>query len=199
MTTEEIIKLFTMVQMDFPKAFEQANTKEKQLLLAESWRADFKNHSWQEVYEAYRQYKHGMSQYAVDPGRIQAGIYQQLEKSVQLPQPPFEEVWPRILKAARYDPRQAKAEFAKLPENIQKALGGHSRLVEIGRAYEEDLKWIKKSIQKEYSDVLAEEKLMLMDGRISIDTVQKQNTLPMYRDDKIAPGIGFDVKQFEMK
>lgn len=137
--------------------------------------------------------------YAPQVGQIFSGIMQILQKRMPLPQAQFEDVWQKILKAARYDPRQAKAEFAKLPENVQKALGGHSRLVEIGRAYEEDLKWIKKSVQKEYSDVLAEEKLMYLDGRLSLETVQKQNTLPMYRDDKISPDLGIDMSQFRMK
>lgn len=199
MTREETAKLLTMVKINFKSSFRDLTNEEKNLIV-DQWCINFQHFSWQEVLAAFNDYmKDNSLDYAPQVGQIFSGIMQVLQKRMPLPQVPFEEVWQKILKAARYDPRQAKAEFAKLPENVQKALGGHSRLVEIGRAYEEDLKWIKKRIEKEYSDVLQEEKLMYLDGRLSLETVQKQNTLPMYRDDKISPALGIDARIFEMK
>lgn len=199
MTREETAKLLTMVKINFKSSFRDL-TKEEKNLIIDQWCVNFKTFSWEAVLTAFNDYmKDNSLDYAPQVGQIFSGIMQILQKRMPLPQAQFEDVWQKILKAARYDPRQAKAEFAKLPENVQKALGGHSRLVEIGRAYEEDLKWIKKSVQKEYSDVLAEEKLMYLDGRLSLETVQKQNTLPMYRDDKISPDLGIDMSQFRMK
>lgn len=199
MTREETSKLLTMVKINFRSAFRDI-TKDEANLVIDQWNMNMKAFTWQEVFAAFNDYmKTNAVDYAPQIGQIHSGIMQILQKRKPLPQAPFEEVWQKIMKSARYDPRQAKAEFAKLPENIQKALGGHSRLVEIGRAYEEDLKWIKKSVQKEYDDVLAEEKLMYLDGRLSLETVQKQNTLPMYKDDRISPDLGIDMKQFQMK
>lgn len=199
MTREETSKLLTMVKINFRSAFRDI-TKDEANLVIDQWNMNMKAFTWQEVFAAFNDYmKTNAVDYAPQIGQIHSGIMQILQKRKPLPQAPFEEVWQKIMKSARYDPRQAKAEFAKLPENIQKALGGYSRLVEIGRAYEEDLKWIKKNIQKEYSDVLAEEKLMYLDGRLSLETVQKQNTLPMYKDDRISPDLGIDMKQFQMK
>lgn len=199
MTREETSKLLTMVKINFRSAFRDI-TKDEANLIIDQWNMNMKAFTWQEVFAAFNDYmKTNAVDYAPQIGQIHSGIMQILQKRKPLPQAPFEEVWQKIMKSARYDPRQAKAEFSKLPENIQKALGGYSRLVEIGRAYEEDLKWIKKNIQKEYSDVLAEEKLMYLDGRLSLETVQKQNTLPMYKDDRISPDLGIDMKQFQMK
>lgn len=199
MTREETSKLLTMVKINFRSAFRDI-TKDEANLVIDQWNMNMKAFTWQEVFAAFNDYmKTNAVDYAPQIGQIHSGIMQILQKRKPLPQAPFEEVWQKIMKSARYDPRQAKAEFAKLPENIQKALGGYSRLVEIGRAYEEDLKWIKKNIQKEYSDVLQEEKLMYLDGRLSLETVQKQNTLPMYKDDRISPDLGIDMKQFQMK
>lgn len=199
MTREETSKLLTMVKINFRSAFRDMNNEEGNLII-DQWYMNMKAFTWQEVFAAFNDYmKTNAADYAPQIGQIHSGIMQILQKRKPLPQAPFEDVWQKILKAGRYDPRHAKAEFAKLPENIQKALGGYSRLVEIGRAYEEDLKWIKKSIQKEYQEVLAEEKLMYLDGRLSLETVQKQNTLPMYKDDRISPDLGIDMKQFQMK
>ena len=199
MTREETSKLLTMVKINFRSAFRDI-TKDEANLIIDQWNMNMKAFTWQEVFAAFNDYmKTNAVDYAPQIGQIHSGIMQILQKRKPLPQAPFEEVWQKIMKSARYDPRQAKAEFSKLPENIQKALGGYSRLVEIGRAYEEDLKWIKKSVQKEYGDVLAEEKLMYLDGRLSLETVQKQNTLPMYKDDRISPDLGIDMKQFQMK
>lgn len=199
MTRGETAKLLTMVKINFKSSFRDL-TKEEKNLIIDQWCVNFKTFSWETVLIAFNDYmKDNSLDYTPQVGQIFSGIMQILQKRMSLPQNSFEDIWPKILKAARYDPRQAKAEFAKLPENVQKALGGHSRLVEIGRAYEEDLKWIKKSIQKEYSDILQEEKLMYLDGRLSLETVQKQNTLPMYRDDKISPALGIDTRVFEMK
>lgn len=199
MTREETSKLLTMVKINFRSAFRDI-TKDEANLVIDQWNMNMKAFTWQEVFAAFNDHmKTNAVDYAPQIGQIHSGIMQILQKRKPLPQAPFEEVWQKIMKSARYDPRQAKAEFAKLPENIQKALGGYSRLVEIGRAYEEDLKWIKKSVQKEYGDVLAEEKLMYLDGRLSLETVQKQNTLPMYKDDRISPELGIDMKQFQMK
>lgn len=199
MTREETSKLLTMVKINFRSAFRDMNNEEGNLII-DQWYMNMKAFTWQEVFAAFNDYmKTNAVDYAPQIGQIHSGIMQILQKRKPLPQAPFEDVWQKILKAGRYDPRHAKAEFAKLPENIQKALGGYSRLVEIGRAYEEDLKWIKKSIQKEYQEVLAEEKLMYLDGRLSLETVQKQNTLPMYKGDRINPELGIDMTKFQMK
>ena len=199
MTREETAKLLTMVKINFKSSFRDLTNEEKNLIV-DQWCMNFRTFSWETVLTAFNDYmKNNTLDYTPQVGQIFSGVMQILQKRMPLPQAPFEDVWQNILKAARYDPRQAKAEFAKLPENIQKALGGYSRLVEIGRAYEEDLKWIKKSVQKEYGDVLAEEKLMYLDGRLSLETVQKQNTLPMYKGDRINPELGIDMTKFQMK
>ena len=199
MTREETAKLLTMVKINFKSSFRDLTNEEKNLIV-DQWCMNFRTFSWETVLTAFNDYmKNNTLDYTPQVGQIFSGVMQILQKRMPLPQVPFEDVWQKILKAARYDPRQAKAEFAKLPENIQKALGGHSRLVEIGRAYEEDLKWIKKSVRKEYQEVLAEEKLMYLDGRLSLETVQKQNTLPMYKGDRINPELGIDMTKFQMK
>lgn len=199
MTREETAKLLTMVKINFKSSFRDLTNEEKNLIV-DQWCMNFRTFSWETVLTAFNDYmKNNTLDYTPQVGQIFSGVMQILQKRMPLPQVPFEDVWQKILKAARYDPRQGKAEFAKLPENIQKALGGHSRLVEIGRAYEEDLKWIKKSVRKEYQDVLAEEKLMYLDGRLSLETVQQHNALPMYRDDMISPALGINTKSFEMK
>lgn len=194
MTHEETAKLLKIVKINFRSAFRDLNKEEAELII-EQWAMNFKPFSWQEVLTAFNDYmKSNAVDFAPQVGQIHSGIIRILEKRMVLPQMSFAEAWEKIFKSARCNPRLAKEEFATLPENIQKALGGYGVLVDLGNSNLQEAGWIKKRLEKEYNEILAEEKLMLMDGRITLDTVKKSNALPMYEKNGIE--LKYDSKNF---
>ncbi len=200
MTRDETIAFMHLVNLEFPNAFRHIKTEDDIDLITDLWWAAFKVFSPETAAFALEEYVSNVSEYAPQIGQIKSGIMQILKNRMKLPQTPFEEIWPKIKRAARCDMARAKIEFAKMPENVQKALGGPSTLVVIGNQYEEDAdKWTRPRIEKQYNDVLEEEKMMYIDGRIPLETVKKQNTLPMYAGDRVAPKLGIDMSQFQMK
>lgn len=62
-----------------------------------------------------------------------------------------EEVWRQLLKAGRNDIRYAKEEWEKLPENLREITTPQT-LVDIGRASDEAVRFIKKDIMEAYSN-----------------------------------------------
>ena len=73
---------------------------------------------------------------------------------------------------------KSKSEFEKLPLNIQKAIGSHSFLKELGMANTSQTSFYRNEFQKKFKEVLEKEKKDLACGLISCEQVEQNNSLP---------------------
>lgn len=91
--------------------------------------------------------------------------------------------WEIVIKNARNDRGQAKANFDKLPANIQNALGSYMLLNEIGLSNPKDTSYIRSSFEKRYNEIIEHEKKDLASGYLTVEQVHMNNTLPAPKEE----------------
>ena len=107
----------------------------------EAWRAIFANVPYKVVAGALYSYARDNNEYPPTPGQINE-IINQATGNIETP---ISEAWNMVLLAIRNGTYGADEEFAKLPEDVQEAIGGSHYLHEL--ALSEDVNWgVEKSL-----------------------------------------------------
>ena len=104
-------------------------------IAVEAWRAIFSDVSYKVVVGALYSYAKDNKEFPPTPGQINEIIHQ----AVGTDSVSESEAWNMVLLAIRNGTYGADAEYAKLPEDVQQAIGGSHYLHEL--ALSEDVKW----------------------------------------------------------
>ena len=155
MTVEETAKILTLIQVEYPHSF--AKLDERQMALkAELWEREFKEDPVEQVYTAVRMLFESGMPYAPNIGDIR-------KKMQILRQPDGElteaEAWAMVSKACRNGSYGYMEEFAKLPPEVQRAVGRPEQLKEWA-AMDEDVvqSVIASNFMRSYKAVAARKK-----------------------------------------
>lgn len=143
MTDEGIKKCFGVLQGAY-KAFYKDSTTNEWVLMKDVWQMQFGNVDDLTVFGALNDCV-GHCKFPPSIAEI---------KSVILPEVSYneEEDWKLLLKASRNNLQYAQEEWDKLPEDFKKVTTPYT-LVEIGRADDESVRFIKKDIMAAYRKV----------------------------------------------
>ena len=143
MTDEGIKKCFGLLQGAY-KAFYKDYTTNDWVLMKEVWQMQFGNCEDLDVFAALGQ---AISECDYPPSIAKV-------KKIMVPEVSIneEEEWKLLLKASRNNLQFAQEEWEKLPEDFKKVTTPYT-LVEIGRADDESVRFIKKDIMAAYRKV----------------------------------------------
>lgn len=123
MTAKDCNKILTLIQVEYPHSFERLD--ERQMALkAELWEREFEADDPKEVYTAVRMIFESGARFAPNIGEIRAKM-QMLRKKDSLTE---QQAWVLVSKATKNSAYHSEAEFAKLPPEVQKAVGSPEQL-----------------------------------------------------------------------
>ena len=125
MTNAEIIQLLMLLEAEYPHSFERLDDKQKELK-RELWLKEFAEDDQKVVYTATRLLMRDGIAFAPSSGQIRKKIQELLEPE-QLTE---QQAWALVSKACENGYYGYKEEFAKLPPDVQKAVGRPEQLKE---------------------------------------------------------------------
>lgn len=118
MTKQETAKLIMIIKATYPTAYRDVDPE----AMVSAWTMLLAEYPYPVVEAAFLAYsKTDTKGYPPVPGQL-------IEQMHHDPEQSDEEVWSMVLKAIRNGSYHAQEEFAKLPELIQKAVGGHENI-----------------------------------------------------------------------
>lgn len=134
MNIQETSQILRYISIAFPSYKPQYNEEQMKDAL-QLWAASFADVPGAIVYEAVRKYVHNDNEYAPSIGNIKTIINQMVGN-----EPISEgEAWNMVILAIRNGAYGADEEYAKLPEDVQEAIGGSHYLHEL--ALSQDVNW----------------------------------------------------------
>lgn len=142
MTRDGIKKCIRLLQLTYPNTYRNFSADDLAMLI-EVWELQFSGFDDLPVFVALNE--------AVAESEYQPTIAVIKKHLIKEGNTNSEDIWRRILKASRNDIMYAKEEWAKLPEEIQEVTTPQT-LVDIGRASDEAVRYIKKDIMGAYID-----------------------------------------------
>jgi len=142
MTREGIKKCVRLLQLTFPNTYKSFTTEDLSMLI-EVWSLQFNGFKDVEVFSALSETIASVS-YPPTIAEIKKCLIKEEHENT-------EDVWRVLLKAGRNDIMYAKEEWEKLPEALKEVTTPQT-LVDIGRASDEAVRFIKKDIMASYSD-----------------------------------------------
>ena len=88
------------------------------------------------------------------------------------------EAWEKVYRSAACDRGRAKEKFNALPCDIQKAIGSHAFLIELGWSNPEQVKYIRVDFEKKYSIIQERQKVAFLSGQKTLEQLQADATKP---------------------
>lgn len=124
MTVENTEKILTLLQAEYPHSF--SGLDERMMLLKRNlWCKEFENDPFEIVYAAVRMCIRSGSAFAPGIGEIRQKMAVLTEDGQELPE---QMAWALVSKACANGLHHSKEEFAALPEEVQRAVGGPEQL-----------------------------------------------------------------------
>lgn len=125
MTKQEVSKILTIIQTEYPNSFAKLDRRQMETKF-DFWCAEFATDDYNSVFTALRQYINSGAEFAPNVG--------QLRSKMQMQKPNNDmsdgEAFGYVSKACRNGLYGYKEEFAKLPPDVQKAVGRPEQLRE---------------------------------------------------------------------
>lgn len=118
-----IQKILTLLQAEYPNSFANMDAR-TMALKVELWKREFENDNPDLVYAAVRLYMKSPERFAPTIGQIREKM-QRLTEQEELPE---QSAWVLVSKACRNGLYGYKKEFAKLPPDVQEAVGAPEQL-----------------------------------------------------------------------
>ena len=113
-----IAKILTLLQVEYPNSF--SNMDERMMAAKEElWRKEFANDDLSLVYAAVRLYMKGPERFAPSIGQIR----QKMQTLIQPTLLTEQDAWNLVFRACQNGIYGYKQEFAKLPPEVQRAVG----------------------------------------------------------------------------
>lgn len=125
MTEEEVAQILTILQAEYPHSFSRLDDRQIALKL-ELWIKEFARDDYQLVYAAVRLLMKSSTQYAPNIGQIREKM-RLLTATEELSEA---DAWALVSKACRNGLYGYAQEYAKLPEDVQRAVGAPEQLKE---------------------------------------------------------------------
>lgn len=147
MTRDEALKIITMIKASYPNAYNSFD--ENDIMLSSTiWAVQFAQTDYNAVYKATNYYL-SVGKFPPTIADIKEIINDMLSDD---PICSDEQAWTMIKRSGRCDPKEAREEWEKLPEHIQRIITPGT-LTEIGRASEKELSFMKNGIMKSYGSM----------------------------------------------
>lgn len=125
MEYEEVRKLLTLIQAEYPQSFSKLDERQMALKL-EMWSKEFKDDNAMLVYSAARTLMGTAREFAPNSGQIREKM-RELTSEKTLDE---QQAWALVSKACANGYYGYKKEFAKLPPEVQRAVGRPEQLKE---------------------------------------------------------------------
>lgn len=172
MNISETAKILGYLKFTYVNSFSKMDEKEKEVM-ASVWAKHFQNDDFKHVMQA-------VENLCLTSKFVPtvADIKEEMFNISNVKQKDVGEAWEIALRSCSCTPQYAKNNYDKLPANIQKALGSHTRLVEIGYMDNNALSFARKDFEKAYEIVLERERKDLASGLLTYQQVENNNTLP---------------------
>lgn len=171
MTKEETIQILTILKTNYPHYYKGWDKK-----LAENfvmlWSEAFKDDDVRLVVEAVKRII-----YTDDrefPPNI-AIVKKEMFKNVKSYQIDKSKAWEMVVRGSKCDFSASLRNFNTFPENIQKAVGSPSFMVEIGYSDRNALQFKRKEFESNLEHILEDEQEKFMCGRINMKSLQMRN------------------------
>ena len=123
MTNDDTAKLLTLIQAEYPHSFSGLSAEQMALKL-ELWQKEFRNDPLDLVYTAVRMIFESGNAFAPNIGDIR----KKMQMVIAKPERTEQEAWALVSKATRNSAYNSEKEFAKLPPEVQEAVGTPEQL-----------------------------------------------------------------------
>lgn len=181
MTRDETQQILRILKINYPQSFARY-TDEETFEFLDLWAEAFKNDPVGLVIKAVKSIIYTDDR---DFAPNIAQVKKQMFKFSGVSQKDVGEAWAIALRNCSCNPQIAKENYDKLPANIQKALGSHNRLIEIGWMDNDSVSFARKDFEKSYEVVLERERENVADGLLTYQQVERNNTLPAPKGPRI--------------
>lgn len=174
MTQEETKQILQVLRINYPSTFRNMSANDSQAFL-KLWSVSFKDYDYSLVAHAVNDIiQSDIRDFAPNVAQVKKRINQKYIGNTTEPG----HAWEIVVRNAKCDTRAARENFLKLPQNIQKALGGSYMLSDIGYATQKDLQYYRDKFIRAYNEVCEEELNELSSGHITIEQYQQHDELP---------------------
>lgn len=178
MTLEEARKILQVLRINYPMSFKSMSQEDTDAYL-KLWTVSFKNYEYIVVANAVNQIIQGdVREFAPNIAQVKNKITKMIVNKKIGQTKDGGEAWELVLKNAKCDPHQSKLNYDKLPENVQKALGGSYLLRDIAWSNKKDLQYYRDRFLKAYKDICEEQIQLLNEGQISLEDYSNHDRLP---------------------
>ena len=174
MTQEETKNILQVLRLNYPSTFRNI-TQEDSIALLKLWFVSLKNYDYKLVANAVNEIiQSDTREFAPNIAQVKKRINSKIIGSTK----EASHAWELVVKNAKCDTVQARKNFLRLPQNIQKALGGSYMLKDIGYATQKDLQYYRDRFIASYDNVCERELEELSAGTISIEQFKQHDLLP---------------------
>lgn len=120
-------KILTLLQSEYPNSFANMDDRTKRIKLS-LWKSEFGQDDHSLVYAAVRLYMKNPEKFAPTIGQIREKMNELTQAAAGTPEIPEQAAWALVSKACSNGLYGYREEFAKLPPDVQRAVGAPEQL-----------------------------------------------------------------------